>query len=245
MELAELVVQIQSRLREIRFEVEEACQKAGRSADEVRILAISKRQSVEVIRAAHSLGITSFGESYVQEALEKMSQLSDLQDLHWEMVGHVQSRKAKQVSAHFDRLHSLDSLKLAELLSNHRPEGMKPLEVYLEVNLAGEESKSGFDAKDQTSWPALVPAMEKIQTLKGIKLTGLMAMPPLFEDAQLRRPYFIKLRQLKEYLNKSIHGLNLIGLSAGTSHDFAIAIQEGATVIRIGERLLGPRNYQK
>lgn len=234
---------IKGRLEEIRTEIEQACQKSGRSVAEVQILAISKKQSVEVIRAAYASGIHSFGESYLQEAREKMELLADLPDLHWEMVGHIQSRKAKEVSQNFDRVHSLDSVKLAELLSKHRPATLPPLEAYLEVNLAGEASKGGFLAKDQRDWEALFPIVEQISGLKGLKLIGLMAMPPLFENSEDARPYFIKLRELRDLLNDVFPELMLEKLSAGTSSDFAIAIEEGATVIRIGERLLGPRNY--
>jgi pyridoxal phosphate enzyme (YggS family) len=237
--------EIKHRLEEIQLEIERACQKSGRSIKEVQILAISKKQSVEVIRAAYDLGIHSFGESYLQEAQEKMELLADLPDLHWEMVGHIQSRKAKDVAKSFDRIHSLDSIKLADLLSKHRPDNLDLLEAYLEVNLAGEASKGGFLAKDQRDWEALFPIVERVSGLSGVKLVGLMAMPPLFEDPEEVRPYFVKLRELRDVLNKTFPDLTLNKLSAGTSSDFGIAIEEGATVIRIGERLLGPRDYSK
>lgn len=244
MDLQALRIQMGQNLAEIEQEVQRACLVSGRSVDEVQILAISKKQPIEVLQVAYGLGIKNFGESYVQEALEKMESLEVLPDIVWEMVGHVQSRKAKQVASFFNRIHSLDSLKLAGLLSRNRPKDLKPLEAYLEVNLAAEESKGGFHADSASDWEALLPVIENIQHLEGIKLVGLMAMPPLFEDAQLSRPYFARLRNLRDYLNENLKGLNLTGLSAGTSSDFGVAIEEGATVIRIGERLLGPRNYQ-
>lgn len=233
------------RLEKIRSEIERACAKSGRSAADIQILAISKIQPVEVIRAAYALGIHSFGESYLQEALVKMESLADLPGLHWEMVGHIQSRKAKEVAQNFDRIHSLDSLKLAELLAKHRPAALFPLDAYLEVNLAGEASKGGFLAKEKWDWEALFPVVEQISGLKGLKLIGLMAMPPLFEDPEEARPYFVKLRELRDALNRAFPDLMLNKLSAGTSSDFGIAIEEGATVIRIGEALLGRRNYSK
>jgi pyridoxal phosphate enzyme (YggS family) len=235
--------EIRVRLEGIRSEIERACAKSGRSVEDVQILAISKKQPIEVIQAAYTLGIHRFGESYLQEALEKMESLADLPNLHWEMVGHIQSRKAKEVARNFDRIHSLDSLKLADLLSKHRPATLAPLEAYLEVNLAGEASKGGFLAKEKRDWEALFPIVEHLTGLRGLKLIGLMAMPPLFEDPEEARPYFVKLRELRDVLNIAFPDLMLTKLSAGTSSDFGIAIEEGATVIRIGEGLLGPRNY--
>ena len=171
--------------------------------------------------------------------------LDGVSDLHWEMVGHIQSRKARQVAESFDRIHSLDSLNLAERLSRFRPQELKPLEVYLEVNLANEESKSGFKAEKQQDWQDLLPIVKTIGQLPRIKLVGLMAMPPLFDDPQQSRPYFHSLKRLKEFLNEQFPALNMSGLSAGTSGDYEVAIEEGATVIRIGEALLGPRSYLK
>jgi len=237
--------EIQTRLTEIKKRIVHACKASGRDPNEVQILAISKRQPIEVIQAAHNVGILSFGESYVQEALQKMKVLDGVSDLHWEMVGHIQSRKARQVAESFDRIHSLDSLNLAERLSRFRPQELKPLEVYLEVNLANEESKSGFKAEKQQDWQDLLPIVKTIGQLPRIKLVGLMAMPPLFDDPQQSRPYFHSLKRLKEFLNEQFPTLNMSGLSAGTSGDYEVAIEEGATVIRIGEALLGPRSYLK
>jgi len=237
--------EIQIRLTEIKKNIARACEASGRHPNEVQILAISKRQPIEVIQAAHNVGILSFGESYVQEAIDKMKVLDGVSDLHWEMVGHVQSRKARQVAESFDRIHSLDSLNLAERLNRFRPLELKPLEVYLEVNLANEESKSGFRAENQQDWQDLLPVVETIGQLPGLKLIGLMAMPPLFDDPQHSRPYFHSLKRLKVFLNEQFPNLNMTGLSAGTSGDYEVAIEEGATVIRIGEALLGPRNKLK
>jgi pyridoxal phosphate enzyme (YggS family) len=244
-EIEMLETQIRARLENIKAAIIRACQASRRLPDEVQILAISKRQPIEVIQAAYNVGINTFGESYVQEALEKKHVFADIPNLHWEMVGHIQSRKARQVAENFDRIHSLDSLKLAERLSRLRPAQFKPLEAYLEVNLAEEESKGGFRAKSQQDWQNLLPVVETISQLPGIKLIGLMAMPPLFDDPQKSRPFFLSLRLLKNYLNEQAPTLNLTGISAGTSGDFEIAIEEGATVIRIGEAILGARDYSK
>jgi hypothetical protein len=234
---------IQGNLAEISEIIDRAASRSGRAADEISILAISKRQPVEVIEAAYSCGQRAFGESYVQEALEKMTRLQKFEGINWEMVGHVQSRKARQVAENFHTVHSLDSLKLADLLNRHRSAAMLPLEVFLEVNIGDESSKTGFSAKSEVDWEALVPVVREISGLNRLKLMGLMAMPPLFQDPKMSRPYFLKLRQLRDYLNNHVKEATLDQISAGTSADFEVAIEEGSTVVRIGERLLGPRTY--
>lgn len=235
---------IEHNLAEIQEIISRAAAVNGRCADEISILAVSKRQPVEVIEAAYHCGQRAFGESYVQEALEKMAHFSEFKGIRWDMVGHVQSRKAQQVAENFHALHSLDSLKLATLLNQYRPVAIPQLAVFLEVNIGDENSKTGFSARNQEDQEALVPVVRQILTMDRLKLVGLMAMPPLFQDPQLTRPYFIKLRQLKDYLNQQVSGAALTQLSAGTSADFEVAIEEGATVVRIGERLLGPRIFK-
>lgn len=233
------------RLGELKTGIEQACQRSRRASSEISILAISKRQPIEVIKTAYACGIRNFGENYVQEAMQKIEQLSDYDDIYWAMVGHIQSNKAKAVAQTFSSVHSLDSLKLAQSLNKNRPEQLPPLDVFIEVNLAGEESKTGFPAQHREDWEKLIPIVEKIQTLEKLNLKGLMAMPPLFDETEQVRPYFTRLRELRDFLNSQISGKKLLELSAGTSSDFEIAIEEGATVIRIGERLLGPRNYSR
>lgn len=230
-------------IAEIQEIISRAARVSGRSENEISILAISKRQPVEVIEAAYDCGQRAFGESYVQEALEKMAHLRELEGIRWDMVGHVQSRKAQQVAENFHAIHSLDSLKLANLLNQHRPAALPALEVYLEVNVGDESSKTGFPAQNEQDEESLVAEVRQILGLERLRLVGLMAMPPLFQNPEQSRPYFVKLRQLKDYLNQQVSGAALTQLSAGTSADFEIAIEEGATVVRIGERLLGPRNY--
>ena len=242
-EFTKLQDKIESNFAEIVESIGRAARVSGRSAEEVSILAISKRQPIEVIEAAYRCGQRAFGESYVQEAAVKMEHFQEYDDIRWDMVGHVQSRKARQVAENFHSVHSLDSVKLAELLDQCRPATMPPLEVFLEVNISDESSKTGFTANQEEEWEALVPIVGQILKLKKIKLAGLMAMPPLFTDPQQSRPYFINLRKLRDYLNNQVKEAELTQLSAGTSTDFEVAIEEGATIVRIGERLLGPRIY--
>lgn len=245
MQNVNILSDICKRLEEIEIAIEQACQRSNRASSEIFILPISKKQPLEIIKAAYGCGIRTFGESYVQEAQQKIEALSDYADIQWEMVGHIQSNKAKSVAQTFTGVHSLDSLKLACLLDKNRPENMPALDVFVEVNVSGEFSKTGFPAQTQADWEALIPVIDQIKGLEKLNLKGLMTMPPLFENYEDVRPYFVRLRELKDFLNSQVPGKKLTELSAGTSSDFEIAIEEGATVIRIGERLLGPRNYTR
>ena len=243
-EIELLQAKIKGNLEEIQEIIARAARTSGRDVNEISVLAISKRQTVEMIEAAYHVGQMAFGESYVQEALEKMTYFQQYENIRWEMVGHIQSRKARQVAENFQAVHSLDSLKLAKLLNQHRPTTMPVLEIFLEVNIGDESSKTGFSATNEKDWNALVAIVEQILELGRLKLVGLMAMPPLFPDPEESRPYFQKLGKLQNYLNNQLKEAKLTQLSAGTSADFEIAIEEGATIIRLGERLLGPRNNQ-
>ncbi|MCK9247098.1 MAG: YggS family pyridoxal phosphate-dependent enzyme [Anaerolineaceae bacterium] len=244
MESELLKAKIASNLAEIKAVVSRAARISGREPGDITILAISKRQPNEVIEAAYGCGVLTFGESYVQEALVKIDYFKMFDDIRWEMVGHIQSRKARLVAENFHTVHSLDSLKLTGLLDKHRPEGMPPLEVFLEVNIGDESSKKGFQANDEKDWQALLPVVKQITSKRKLTLVGLMAMPPLFPDPEQSRPFFQKLYQLQKFLNDEAADGRLSQLSAGTSADFEIAIEEGATTVRIGERLLGPRIYR-
>lgn len=236
---------IQERLASVHEKIALAYKKSGRKPDSVRLVAVSKRQSPELIRAAYSAGLRSFGENYLEEAREKMEALADLKDIQWEMIGHVQSGKAKAVANSFHRVHSLDSEKLARLFDQARETGKGPLEVLVEVNVSGEESKSGLMALEPGSWPKILEIVQNVRALPRLRLTGLMCMPPLVTDMEANRPYFQKTRQLLSYINENLPGTNLTELSMGTSSDFPVAIEEGATIVRIGEALLGPRPTKK
>ena len=239
----ELMQTIKQRLEIIQANVTSAAEESDRSPSEVLILAVSKRQPVGVIEAAYDCGLRSFGENYAEEASEKIDQLAHLTDIHWEMVGHVQSRKAGSVAANFSRMHSLDSLKLARRLDTARSSqaSTPPLEVLLQLNVSGEESKEGLPAWERNQWEQLLPIISEILPLSHLRLTGLMTMPPLFDDPELSRPFFQRLRQVRDYLKQQITGLQLTELSMGTSSDYFVAVEEGATIIRIGQALLGPR----
>ena len=232
---------IGARLALVRENIARSAAKAGRRAEAVEIVTISKRQPEVYIQAAYACGLRCFGENYAEEALVKMNNLSGLPDLQWDIVGHIQSRKARLIADRVARVHSVDSLKLAGLLSQLRPADMPALDVLLEVNVSGEESKGGFPAVSQADWSALLPAADAVSRLPRLRLRGLMCMPPLQTEMENNRSYFSKTRELLDFLKAALPGLELSELSMGTSSDYPVAVEEGATLVRLGEAILGPR----
>ncbi len=192
---------------------------------------MSKTKPAEAVREAHAAGIQDFGENYLQEALEKQTQLADL-PLSWHFIGPIQSNKTRPIAEHFDWVHSVDRLKIAQRLSEQRPAGMAPLNICIQVNVSGEASKSGCTAADL---PALAAA---IAALPNLRLRGLMAIPEPTEDRAAQDAAFATVRRLQEDLN-----LPLDTLSMGMSHDLESAVAQGATWVRIGTALFGARDY--
>ena len=214
------------RLERLRASLRDACRAAGRPEDSVELLAVSKLQPLPLLREAHAAGVRAFGENYAQELRDKSAALADLPGIRWHAIGPLQTNKAKYVARSAHVFHALDRAEVAEELSRRRTG--TPLEVYLEVNIGGEASKSGVA-------PADLPALaERERQLPGLTLVGLMAMPPLGPDAEDSRPHFRELAQLAR-------AQGLKGLSMGTTHDYRVAIEEGATVVRVGTALFGER----
>jgi pyridoxal phosphate enzyme (YggS family) len=237
----ELISVINQRLSQVNAAIEAACARVGRSPNEVTLVTVSKRQPIELIRAAYTCGLRRFGENYAEEAVAKMDALVDLADIQWEMVGHIQSRKAKLIASRVVRVHSLERGKLARLLDQFRDPELPPLQVLMEINISGEASKEGVPGDDPARWSEILPVVDEVITYPRLKLTGLMTMPPLQVEMEANRVYFRRLRELQEYINAQRPDLNLHELSMGTSTDFPVAIEEGATIIRLGEAILGPR----
>jgi len=220
------VSNVKTRWAALTADVAEACRRAGRPAGSVEVLAVSKLQPTAALREAYAAGVRAFGENYAQELRDKAEALGDCPGIRWHAIGTLQTNKAKYVSKNAHVFHALDRAALAEELARRRT-GV-PLEVYLEVNLGGEASKSGLPAAQ------VGELLQKVRALPQLQAVGLMCLPPFAENAEASRPYFRKLRELA-----AAHGLS--GLSMGTSQDYAVAVQEGATVVRVGTALFGPR----
>jgi pyridoxal phosphate enzyme (YggS family) len=221
-------------LQQVHSRIALACTAAGRAVDSVTLLAVSKTQSPDAVRAAFAAGQRAFGENYVQEALDKITTLADLRrQIEWHLIGPLQSNKTRPVAEAFDWVHSVDRLKIAQRLSEQRPAGMAPLQLCLQVNISGEASKSGL-APDEV--PAVAHA---VAALPRVRLRGLMAIPePAGDDAAQRAPH----RALHALLaTLTAQGLALDTLSMGMSADLEAAIAEGATMVRVGTAIFGSR----
>ncbi len=236
--------QIRLRLKDIHDRIRQAAERANRDHADTKLVVVSKKQNTAVIQAAINAGITIFGENYPEEMIEKRSQLVNSGKIKWHMIGHLQSRKAKIVASHFDYFHSLDSVTLAEKMNNLCGVQGRILPVLLQFNMSGEETKSGWAAWDQVAWQSLVQEILPIFSLQHIQVNGLMTMPPLFTNPEKARTYFSALKRLRDFLEEKIPDAHLKELSMGTSNDFEVAVEEGATFIRLGEAILGPRDYK-
>lgn len=225
----------------VRSNIVQAAQRAGRKPQDVQLVVVTKTHPVEVIEGLIEAGIENIGESYVEEALPKIKALSARVGIHWHMIGHVQSRKAAQVCANFDYIHSLDSLKLANHLSRNAAEVGKTLPVLLECNVSAEGSKYGWPSSDEARWPELLAPLEQILVLPGLEVRGLMTVAPFTENPEAVRIYFQKLCKLRDFLSSEFSQAHWKELSMGMSADYEVAVQEGATIVRVGQAILGPR----
>ena len=204
-----------------------------RNPHDIKLIGVTKGQTIDAIQAAFANGLMDFAENYCQEAQEKMAQLSDLA-IHWHFIGPIQSNKTKFIANHFEWVHSVSRIKIATLLSTHRASHLPPLQICLQVNLDQEASKSGI-------LPAELPLLiEQISNLPHLKLRGLMSIPKPYDDETEQYQSFDRLTTLMAHLNDSMH-LKLDTLSMGMSHDFVAAIRAGSTMVRIGEAIFGKR----
>ena len=224
--------------------INNAALKSGRRPEEVRLVVVTKTQPIETVQAAIEAGVRILGENYPEEAVMKIQSLPEQSGVEWHMIGHVQSRKARLVTDHFALLHSLDSLKLAQRLDRFAADGNRTLPVLLEFNVGGEESKSGWNAADETQWNALIPDMQSIMELPNLSVHGLMTMPPLGIDPEESRRFFLRLRLLRDHLAARFPQADWRQLSMGTSGDFEVAVEEGATLVRVGTAIIGARKYK-
>ncbi|MHB8855382.1 MAG: YggS family pyridoxal phosphate-dependent enzyme [Bellilinea sp.] len=233
-------LEIQKNLEQVYERITSAAFRVGRKPDEVKLVVVSKGQPSEVIQAAIAAGVKIFGENYPEEAREKIQAVTSV-DVAWHMIGHLQSRKTKLVCDHFDWMQSLDSLHLAEKMERLLAEHNRMLPVLLEFNVGGEETKSGWLAGESSKWRSFLPDIRQILELSHLQVHGLMTMPPLTVNREEARIHFKKMVELQKYLRKQFPQANWDELSMGTSSDYEAAVEEGATFVRIGTSILGPR----
>lgn len=237
----EKVAFIKENLDQVYRRMMRASEKTGRDVRDIKMVAVTKMMSIETIQAGIEAGLRTFGENYPEQAAEKIEALLTDQDITWHMIGHIQSRKANTVCKYFDWVHSVDRMKIARYLDRNSNEANRIMPILIEVNLSGEESKYGWKAWDEDHWPELIPQLLKISQMANIEIRGLMSMPPFFENLELTRPYYQRLRRLQAFLRDQLPDITWDELSIGTSFDFEVAIEEGATMVRLGTIIFGSR----
>ena len=238
---------IVERVAAVQTEIVRACERAGRSPESVRLVAVSKTHPAAAILEVLAAGLRHCGENRIEEALPKMAEVARLAavPVHWHMIGHVQSRKARYMTPQFALLHSLDNLKLAERLSRAHLEQQHIMPVLLEINISGEATKEGLAAygwqNDAAVRRALWDEIAQITALPGVAVRGLMTMAPIVDDSEAVRPVFAALRGLRDALAVDFPQAGWSELSMGMTDDYPVAIEEGATVVRIGRAIFGAR----
>lgn len=228
-----LIEKIPENLRRIRQQIGAWAEEYGRQPDTVALLAVSKTHPAEAVLAAHRAGQRAFGESYLQEALDKIRSLAGY-ELEWHYIGRIQSNKTRDIAHHFSWVHSVDRLKIAQRLSQQRDPDAQALNICLEINISEQASKAGIAPQDAAE------LARTVSQLPNLRLRGLMALPAPYPDFRQQRQAFGQLRALRDRLNREL-GLDMDTLSMGMSNDMEAAIAEGATIVRIGTAIFGPR----
>ncbi len=239
---------IKDNLARVRERITAAAQRAGRAPGEVTLVAVTKTHPPQLVAAAHRAGLHDFGENRVEEANDKIPLVRELippqEQLRWHMIGHLQRRKARLAVALFDMIHAVDSLRLAERINRLAEEGEKVVPILLEVNVSGEPTKYGFDlstAAGSRAEAAFIADVERILALPHLRPCGLMTMAPIVPEAELARPVFVALRTLQGNLGRRFSEADWRELSMGMTDDFEVAIEEGATMVRIGRAIFEER----
>ena len=228
---------LETQLKEVEAKIQAACDRAGRKREEVTLIAVSKTKPIEMLQEAYDLGVRVFGENKVQEITAKYDALPD--DIHWHMIGHLQRNKVKYIAGKVALIHSVDSLRLAKTISEEAVKHNCEIPILIEVNVAGEESKFGVSVEET------LPLIEEIAKLPAIHVEGLMTIAPYVEDPEENRPVFRKLKELSvDIAAKNINNVTMSVLSMGMTGDYQVAVEEGATLVRIGTGIFGERNYE-
>lgn len=216
--------------------IEESCQKAGRSTEEVTLIAVSKTKPVKMLQEAYDAGVRVFGENKVQEIMDKYGQLPS--DIKWHMIGHLQRNKVKYIIDKVAMIHSVDSLRLAQTIENEAAKKDLCMPILIEVNVAEEESKFGLTVEE------VIPFLEEISAYPHIQVKGLMTIAPFVEDSEENRDVFRKLKKLSvDIAAKNINNITMSVLSMGMTNDYQVAVEEGSTMVRVGTGIFGERDY--
>lgn len=223
-------------LREVQDNISEACRRSGRNPKEVTLIAVSKTKPVEVLQDAYDAGARFFGENKVQEITAKYPVLPS--DIHWHMIGHLQRNKVKYIIDKVDMIHSVDSLRLAQTIEQEAAKHNKIMPILLEVNIAEEDTKFGLKVQE------VQPLLEEISSFEHIQVEGLMTIAPFVDNAEDNREVFRALKKLSvDISGKNINNINMHVLSMGMTGDYEVAVEEGATMVRVGTGIFGARNY--
>lgn len=229
---------LKENLTEVKKNIEEACRKAGRDPREITLIAVSKTKPKEMLEEIYAEGLRDFGENKVQELCGKMEQLPD--DIRWHMIGHLQRNKVKFIAGRTTLIHSVDTYRLAEEINVQAKKIRTVVPILVEVNIAQEESKFGTSVEDA------ILLVEEISRLENVRIKGLMTIAPNVSNPEDNRPYFRKIKQLSvDITNKNIDNVSMEILSMGMTGDYMVAIEEGATMVRVGTGIFGERNYNK
>ena len=227
---------IRDQLHEVETRIQAACVRAGRKREEVTLIAVSKTKPVEVLQEAYDLGVRVFGENKVQELTEKYDALP--RDIRWHMIGHLQTNKVKYIVEKAELIHSVDSLRLAQAIEKEAAKRERTVDILVEVNVAEEESKFGVRVDE------VIPFIEKLALFSHIHVCGLMTIAPFVENPEENRPIFKNLHKLSvDIAHKNIDNVNVNILSMGMTNDYEVAIEEGATMVRVGTGIFGARDY--
>ena len=230
---------ITENLEQVRKNIEEACRAVNRDPGEVTLISVSKTKPVSMLQEAYDAGSRDFGENKVQEIMDKYPQLPS--DIRWHMIGHLQRNKVKYIVDKVTLIHSVDSLRLAETISREAEKKGVTVPILIEVNIAGEETKFGLSSKEE-----VISLSEQIAALPNLSVKGLMTVAPPAKDPEENRPFFREIRQLSvDITNKNIDNVSMEILSMGMTNDYTVAIEEGATMVRVGTGIFGARDYSK
>jgi PLP dependent protein len=236
---------IRENLKRVEERIEQACAQAGRHRDEVTLVAVTKTRSLEEVLAAYACGLCHLGENRVEELETRRPEVAQAvasDPPSWHMIGHIQSRKAARAAAVSDVVHSVDSFRLAQRLEHAAAALGRVLPILIEVNVSGEAAKYGFDAATPAAEGELMQTLGQMEELAHLSVQGLMTMAPIVPEPELARPVFARLRQLRERLRQELPYSSWAQLSMGMTDDFTVAIQEGATLVRIGRAIFAPPN---